>query len=623
MKKSIGKTIFIILLSLVFVFTGSVVFSDSLAEAKTEENEGTLEDTIDDLVTIDDSTQAVDKEETIYAIADADGTANQVIVTEWLKNADNAETLSDYTELSDIENTNGYETYSRTGNDITWDAEGNEIHYSGTTDSELPVTVQVTYYLDGVETAPEDMAGKSGHVTIRFDYTNNTAVTETIDGEKAEISVPFLMASGLILEDDSFSNVTVTNGTVYNDGSRNIVIGCAVPGLAESLGLDDDSNIPDYVEIEADTTDFSLSMTLTVAMNGLFDNLTINADSGLSDLNDSLTELQDAVKQIADGASDLSDGVEELSDGLASISANSSTLTDGAYSVFTALTDTATEQLNTALTAEGYDAVSLTPSNYSAILTTLLNTISDDAYSQATAAAEAQVRTAVTAQVQESVTQQVTETVQEQVTQQVTAQLTQSLISTGYTEEQAEAYLQSDEGQALINTNVQAQMESETVQQTINTYVTQQMASDDVQQTIETYVTQQMASDDIQDQIDNAVSSGLAGSEEYQSVVSLKEQLDSYALFYEGLTAYTSGVDEAYNGSTELVSGADDLADGTEEFYEGIETLVGSFDVNSYEAFFDRLQAVVSAGKAYQSFGGIADDMSGSVKIIWRTESIE
>ncbi len=73
------------MLSLVFVFTGSVVFSDSLAEAKTEENEGTLEDTIDDLVTIDDSTQAVDKEETIYAIADADGTANQVIVTEWLK----------------------------------------------------------------------------------------------------------------------------------------------------------------------------------------------------------------------------------------------------------------------------------------------------------------------------------------------------------------------------------------------------------------------------------------------------------------------------------------------------------------------------------------------------------
>ncbi len=61
----------------------------------------------------------------------------------------------------------------------------------------------------------------------------------------------------------------VTNGKVISNGSRNIVLGIAMPGLKESLKLkesdfDKDISIPDYVEVTADVENFELDMTMTV-----------------------------------------------------------------------------------------------------------------------------------------------------------------------------------------------------------------------------------------------------------------------------------------------------------------------------------------------------------------------
>ena len=50
---------------------------------------------------------------------------------------------------------------------------GNDIYYQGKTDKELPVKQTISYYLDGEKMDPDEIAGKSGKVTIRFDYKNN------------------------------------------------------------------------------------------------------------------------------------------------------------------------------------------------------------------------------------------------------------------------------------------------------------------------------------------------------------------------------------------------------------------------------------------------------------------
>ena len=47
------------------------------------------------------------------------------------------------------------------------------------------------------------------------------------------------MVSGAILSSDHFKNVEVTNGKVISDGENDIVVGIALPGLSDSLKLDE------------------------------------------------------------------------------------------------------------------------------------------------------------------------------------------------------------------------------------------------------------------------------------------------------------------------------------------------------------------------------------------------
>lgn len=149
----------------------------------------------------------VDKSETVYAKANADGTVTETTVEAVLKARDGA-TIPDVAALRDIINKEGDEEYT-TGADnaLTWQNSGSAITYEGKSDAALPVTTRVTYYLNGVETAPDDLAGQSGRVRIRFDYTNHTRETVTVDGQEYTVSVPFTAITAVILDGDKFSNI--------------------------------------------------------------------------------------------------------------------------------------------------------------------------------------------------------------------------------------------------------------------------------------------------------------------------------------------------------------------------------------------------------------------------------
>lgn len=258
-----------------------------------------------------------EKEQTVYVTADESGKTQQVIVSNWLKNVGKDASLSDKTELREIENVKGEETFTQKGEEITWEAGGNDIYYQGKTDQELPVSVKMTYYLDGQEISPEQLAGKSGKVKIRIDYMNYTEQTVKIDGKNEKIQVPFLMATGMILPNDTFSNVEVKNGKVISDGKNNMVFGIGFPGLEESLRLSElegmeEKEIPDYVEITADAQDFSLALTATVATTGTLNDLGLDEIDSMDDLTDSLEKLTDASSALVDGTQELRDGIETL-----------------------------------------------------------------------------------------------------------------------------------------------------------------------------------------------------------------------------------------------------------------------------------------------------------------------
>ena len=67
----------------------------------------------------------------------------------------------------------------------------------------------MAYFLDGKEVNPDELKGKSGHLKIQVQYTNNEKKTVTVDGKEEEVYTPFIMMTGMILPNVTFCNVTI------------------------------------------------------------------------------------------------------------------------------------------------------------------------------------------------------------------------------------------------------------------------------------------------------------------------------------------------------------------------------------------------------------------------------
>lgn len=266
------------------------------------------------------SGEGVDKEESVYVVADVNGSSKEIIVSDWLKNTTGAGTITDISDLKDITNVKGDETYTVRGDELLWNADGSDIYYQGTTDKELPIDMSITYFLDGKEIPAEELAGKSGNVKIRFDYKNNATYDASISGEDTEVYIPFTTMTAMMLPTDRFTDVRVTNGKVMSEGSNNIVLGLAFPGLTDSLDLDRDKladkdiEIPEYFEVEAKVNDFKLDMTLTVALSDALSDIHLTDSIDLSSVEESVDDLNDATAQLEDGSKALADGVRTLNE---------------------------------------------------------------------------------------------------------------------------------------------------------------------------------------------------------------------------------------------------------------------------------------------------------------------
>ena len=328
-------------LTIALVGTGigaTAVFAEKNSTAVTAEADSTtgsskdaddIADKLMDSVSLKDND--ADKDESVYLISDANGNVNKTIVVDHLKNKDKKDTLEDASNLSDIENVKGKEKFTQSGDKLTWQAGGKDIYYQGTATEEPPVTQKVTYYLDGKEISPEDLAGKSGKVKIRFDYTNTTSYTETVNGEKQTVSVPFAAVTGLVLG-DGFENIEVTNGKAEVSDSSSVVLGYALPGLKDSLGikdkdLDGDVNIPEYMEMTADVEKFSMPAAMTFVVNASDYVSTDGIDT--SDIDDMINDLKDASTQLQDGSKTLAEGTDTLSDGLSTLQSKLGTFASG------------------------------------------------------------------------------------------------------------------------------------------------------------------------------------------------------------------------------------------------------------------------------------------------------
>lgn len=515
---------------------------------------------------------AVSKDETVYVLTENDGTVQKIIVSDWLKNTFAENTLSDRSELSEIKNVKGEEGYTESGDSKVWDAQGNDIYYRGNIDKELPVSLRVTYTLDGTEISPAELAGKSGKVTIRFDYENRQYERVEVNGSKEKIYVPFAMLTGMILDNETFRNVSVSNGKLINDGDRTVIVGVAFPGLQENLNVSTEKiELPSYVEVTADVTDFSLGMTVTLATNEVFNDLNTD-DFNLTDgMGDSIKELTDAMEQLMDGSSALYDGLyalaekseelamgvnqlddgakalwdgtvsadagagqlqaglTELSGGLNSLSASSGDLQNGAKQVFDSLLSTATAQLQGA----GLSVPALSIENYSDVLGGIITQLGG-----------------------------------------ATAETAQSVVTL---KASLDSYMQFYQGVMAYTGGV------DSVAAGANT-------------------------------LSVGANTLKAGTEQ------LKNGAET---LYSGTATLKNSMPTLTSGVEQLRDGAKELSDGLVTFNEqGVQKLVELID-GDLEGIVDRLKATVTVSQNYQNFTGLSDDMDGQVKFIYRTAEVK
>ena len=572
------------------------------------------------------------KDETVYVLAGADGTVQKIIVSDWIKNAMTSDSLDDKTELSDIENIKGDESFTLGGdNSCVWDAQGNDIYYQGNIEKELPVQMSVRYTLDGKAIAPEALAGQSGHVTIRFDYQNMQYEEVLLDGKTEKIYVPFTMLTGMLLDTEVFRNVTISNGKLINDGDRIAVVGIAFPGLQEDLAISKEKlDIPDYVEISADVENFEMGMTMTLATTELFG--AIDSDKlDLHELSDAMAELTDAMDQLMDGSSQLYDGLctlleksgdlvsginklaegaaqlkagaesldsgaaqlqagaAQLSSGLNTLNANSSSLNGGARQVFSSLLSMA----NTQLSEAGLSVPALTIDNYASVLDGVIASLDDTAVYQAaleqvTATVNAnrgmieeKVTEAVQAQVEAEVSAQVTAAVQETVTQAVhenEAQFRAAVIqqALGMTVEEykaaIEAGLVTQEQQDAVNAAVEAAMQAE-----IDARMQREEIQAQINAVTQQTVGEQMQSDEIQAliasntelQVQQAISEAMSSDAVQAQLSAAAEGAKSVIALKSSLDSYNA----FYLGLITYTSGVSSAAAGANELKTGADAL--------------------------------------------------
>lgn len=584
--------------------------------ANTEEESAT-----DDDVT-DSQADRVDKAETVYVKANADGTVKKVTVQDVLKNPGEGKQIEDQSDLKEIKNTEGEENYTQKGEKLTWENQGEDITYEGTTDKELPVKTEIRYFLDGQEIKPEKLAGKSGKVTIRFNYENLTPQTVQVKGKDVETITPFAVLSTVMLSEDHFSDIQVKNGKLVDMDGQTVVIGYAFPGLQESLKLTDyeatkDLEIPDYVEIQADVTDFQLDFTATVVSNGLFQDLKEDDLKDLDDLKDAADKFQDGYGKLMDGADKLLSGSETLqtymkqyTDGVKAVDQGIGTLQSGVTSL---KENAATLQSGAAAISDGLGQI-VTALDDSDALNQIANIGSQiqkyaGGVQQVVGAAQSDLATVDFDSVEQSA--------QKKAAEQIKAATKEAL-------ENVEGL--SEEEKAQIAEQIASQVNLNGITDQVNSQV--QAASDMLSQ-----VPSLDGSGDSYSGISQI--STLADSIRQLSVGSAQLN-EGVTAFGNGIAQLSDGISTLRTGSSQLSGSGDSLVQGCAALTEGLQALqkgMVTFDEEGIQKITDltgknlqdiliRIRALKEADSAYQSFSGLKDGQSGSVRFIIETDEI-
>ena len=611
----------------------------------------------------------IKKQESVYVNAAADGSVSKITVSDWLKGANETTgTINDISDLKNISNVKGDETFKQNGKDVDWSGAGKDIYYQGESDEKLPVDMKITYKLDGKEIAAKDMLGKSGKVEIHVSYTNKSSQKKKIDGKETTIYTPFVMVTAMVLSSDHFENVEVDNARVVNDGDNQMIIGMGVPGMAENLDLSDDmaDKIPSDFTVTADAKDFTIGNTFTYGSasllndldladasdklvdgsDDLYDNLKL-FDSKMGELNTSVKKFQkEGVNQLANGIStlakgaptlvkgvtDYANGVTTFAKGTASYVDGAAKITNGCALLYKSVKDIPTQiqSFDTGLKTYTGSVDKLGSKQNVTALKSGAKAVSDGVTSLNTNLASLEKTYETTdlllKKLKATGADATTVATLEQVLagqKQAIQAMKQATSTTGDLKAGAEKVSGSvatvmdslDKLSANSSTLTEASTKLKTSMPTLVSSVKTLKEGGD---------TLAKNNKKLKSASKKLVKSGKTLKKSIKTVGSGVKKLDKGSKSLKSATGkLTTGVGKLDTASGKLKDGSKKLADGMSEFNkDGIEKINDTYE-DDVKGLVDRLKAVCEVGKDYKSFSGIHGSMNGEVKFVIETAAIE
>lgn len=541
------------------------------------------------------------KEEVVYVNLNTDGSVNEINVVN-IFDLDKKGKIVDYGTYENLRNMTTTDAIDYKNDTVTIDADAGKLYYEGKLkENEMPWKITVKYYMDGKEYTADKIAGMSGKLEIKMAIRQNKKCDSSFfEG--------YALQATFVLDTNNAANIKAEGATAANVGSDKQLTYTILPNTEKDI------------TISADVKNFEMD---SIAINGVRLNLNVDIDdatlqekidevigavtdldagagelnSGASELYSATGRLNSSVGEMHTGVGSLASGASDLKNGLATLQSKSSELTGAAWTAYEGLCSAAETQLNAELKANGLGTVTLTPTTYANVLLGVLKQMDADAvYNKAYNAALSEVTAQVNAQADtlyagyvESQADAIYATyVQTQAitlyTQVASEAVVQQLIESGYTEEDALAYLETSEGTALVETTIAAMTEEQQAQilasavQNLTTEQKQQilqgaidsLTAEEKAEIRNTYIKQLMASDDVTAQIDSAVNTVSASA---AKVSNLKGQLDNYGAFYSGLVEYTNSVSSAATGASTLATGLSTLYSNTDTLKNSVGEL--------------------------------------------------
>ena len=618
---------------------------------------------------------AYTKDETVYSKMDSNGKNYKTIVSTHIKNTENADLINDLSDLLNVKNTSGDETYTQDGNKFVWNANKNDIYYQGESSKELPIECNVKYELDGKELSANEIAGKSGKVKITLQYTNKEERTVDINGKKVKMYVPFVVVAGTIIENENARNIEVSSGKVVDDGSKTVVVGMAMPGLQESLGLSDDEvEIPSNVEITMDATNFETSSIMSYVTPKVLEEDDLKVFDNLDDIYGQVNTLQTSMNQIQNGANTLKDGTTELATGANTLKDGVTTAYNGAQTISSevakstqSLKNDKSEALDSktleSIKQQAAESSKLTDEQKSQIKaqaqTSAVLTDEQKAQIKAQAAKKAKLTDDQKAQITTIAKKGavLTKDQETQITEKAKdgAQLTEEQKKAIIANAQASypalteaekklliATAQSTATQTAVNTALAtAKTTAELTAVVTALNVAQQVATQTAETTaIET--AQQIAT---QTAITTALTTAqsTATTTAMQTSTTVAKQVGNQAkktftnqvvsqmnTLGNGLNQLTSGLSELNNGATTLANGTNQVNDGATTLAEGIKTFneegikkICNYINGDVKDLTTRVQKLTDLSKDYNNFTMLDGENDGEVKFIMIADAVK